>query len=83
MKIREAAGLPADFRFCGLRHNFASHLVSHGESLGVVRDLLTHKHVSTTERYAHFAPDAVKDAAAKAGELLSGSKSAAVLELKR
>ena len=83
LKIRKAAGLPADFRFCGLRHNFAVTLVSDGVGLGIVRDLLTHKHVGTTERYAHFAPDAVKAAAAKAGELLTGGKKAAVIELKR
>ena len=71
LKIRKAAELQPNFRFCGLRHNFASHLVSNGVGLGVVRDLLTHKHVGTTERYAHFAPDAVKAAAEKAGELLT------------
>ena len=82
-RIRKAAGLPDDFRFHGLRHHFASTLVSSGVDLGIVRELLTHKHVGTTERYAHFRPDAIKDAAAKAGELLSSSKKAAVLELKR
>jgi integrase len=80
LKIRKAAELPPNFRFCGLRHNFASHLVSNGVGLGVVRDLLTHKHVGTTERYAHFAPDAVKAAAAKAGELLT-PKSGQVLTI--
>src|SRR5208337_2444186 len=83
LRIRKAAGLPDDFRFHGLRHHFASTLVSSGVDLGIVRELLTHKHVGTTERYAHFRPDAIKDAAAKAGELLSGSKNAAVLEMKR
>jgi site-specific recombinase XerD len=70
-RIRKAAGLPHDFRFHGLRHHFASTLVSNGVDLGLVRELLTHKHVGTTERYAHFAPDAVKEAARKAGELLN------------
>jgi integrase/ribosomal protein L40E len=69
-RIRKAAGLPDDFRFQGLRHHFASTLVSNGVDLGIVRELLTHKHVGTTERYAHFAPAAVRDAANKAGELL-------------
>ena len=83
LRIRKAAGLPDDFRFHGLRHHFASTLVSNGVDLGIVRELLTHKHVGTTEKYAHFRPDAIKEAAAKAGELLSGSKKAAVLKLKR
>ena len=70
-RIRKAAGLPDNFRFHGLRHHFASTLVSSGVDLGIVRELLTHKHVGTTERYAHFRPDAVRDAARKAGELLT------------
>lgn len=70
-RIRKAAGLPGDFRFHGLRHHFASTLVSNGVDLGIVRELLTHMHVGTTERYAHFAPDAVKRAAEKSGELLT------------
>ncbi len=82
-RIRKAAGLPKDFRFHGLRHHFASTLVSNGVDLGIVRELLTHKHVGTTERYAHFRPDAIKDAAVKAGELLSGSKKTAVIVLER
>jgi integrase len=80
-RIRKAAGLPDDFRFHGLRHHFASTLVSNGVDLGIVRELLTHKHVGTTERYAHFAPGAVRDAARKAGELLSPKRKAEVLTI--
>src|SRR5208283_4694990 len=79
-RIRKAAGLPEDFRFHGLRHHFASTLVSNGVDLGIVRELLTHKHVGTTERYAHFAPAAMKEAANKAGELLT-AKRGQVLEI--
>lgn len=79
-RIRKAAGLPGDFRFHGLRHHFASTLVSNGVDLGIVRELLTHKHVGTTERYAHFAPATVKEAANKAGELLT-PKHAQVLKI--
>jgi integrase len=70
-RVRKAAGLPGDFRFHGLRHHYASTLVSNGVDLGIVRELLTHKHVGTTERYAHFAPDAIRAAALRAGELLN------------
>ncbi len=81
-RIRTAADLPDGFRFHGLRHHFASTLVSNGVDLGVVRELLTHKHVGTTERYAHFAPASMRDAANRAGELLTGSKKAKILEMK-
>jgi integrase len=82
-RIRKASQLPEDFRFHGLRHHFASTLVSNGVDLGIVRELLTHRHVSTTEKYAHFAPDAVRRAADRSGELLTGRQGAKVLELKQ
>ncbi|HYA42215.1 MAG TPA: tyrosine-type recombinase/integrase [Syntrophobacteraceae bacterium] len=71
LRIRKAAGLPADFRFHGLRHNFASHLVSNGVDLYTVGKLLTHKNTSTTQRYAHLSDQAVMQAAQKSGELLT------------
>jgi integrase/ribosomal protein L40E len=70
-RIRRAAGLPEHFRFHGLRHHFASTLVSAGYDLLVVQKLLTHKDSRTTQRYAHLAPGALKEAAAKSEELLT------------
>jgi integrase len=69
-RIRKAAGLPTGFRFHGLRHHFASTLVSNGVDLLVVQKLLTHKDAKTTQRYAHLAPGALKEAAVRSGELL-------------
>jgi site-specific recombinase XerD len=46
-------------------------LVSNGIDLTVVRELLTHKDMTTTQRYAHLRPDAVREAAQKSGELLT------------
>ena len=50
-------------RIHDLRHTFASHLVSSGESLHVVGKLLGHTQPQTTARYAHLADTAVRDAA--------------------
>jgi integrase len=69
-RIREAASLPANFRFHGLRHHFASTLVSAGYDLLVVQKLLTHKDSRTTQRYAHLAPGALKEAAVRSGTIL-------------
>jgi integrase len=71
LRIRKAAGLPENFRFHGLRHHFASTLVSAGYDLLVVQKLLTHKDSRTTQRYAHLSPGALKEAALKSSELLS------------
>jgi integrase len=70
-RIRKAADLPAGFRFHGLRHHFASTLVSNGIDLLVVQKLLTHKDAKTTARYAHLAPGTIRDAALKSGDLLT------------
>jgi integrase len=70
-RIRKVAQLPDDFRLHGLRHHFASTLVSSGVDLYVVQQLLTHKDSKTTQRYAHLAPGALKEAVQKSGELLT------------
>ncbi len=70
-RIRQVAGLPDNFRFHGLRHHFASTLVSNGVDLCVVQALLTHKDSRTTQRYAHLSPGAMRDAALKSGDLLT------------
>lgn len=70
--IREAAGLPKDFRpMHGLRHTFASHLASSGEvDLYTLQRLLTHKSPAMTQRYAHLRDETLRNAANIGGALL-------------
>lgn len=60
--IRDAAGLPKDFRpNHGLRHTFASHLASSGAvDLYTLQKLMTHKSTTMTARYAHLTDAALK-----------------------
>jgi integrase len=69
--VRHAAKL-TDVRIHDLRHSFASVPATSGESLLVVRSLLGHKRVATTERYAHLGNDPVRRAADKTSEQIAG-----------
>lgn len=69
--VRHAAKLK-ELRLHDLRHSFASVPAASGESLLVVRSLLGHKNVATTERYAHLGDDPVKRAADKTSDDIAG-----------
>lgn len=61
--IIRAAGLPESFRpLHGMRHVFASLLVSAGVDLYHVQRLLTHKTQQMTARYAHLGDQALRSA---------------------
>ena len=66
-EIRTLAKLEG-VRVHDLRHTFASHLVSSGESLPVVGRLLGHTQAATTMRYAHLADEALREAANRFGK---------------
>ena len=49
-----AAADVEDLRIHDLRHTFASYLLSSGQTLGVIGELLGHQSAQTTSRYAHL-----------------------------
>lgn len=56
LKPKAAPKIPDDIRVHDLRHTYGSWLVQSGVSLQVVRDLMGHASIKTTEIYAHLAP---------------------------
>ena len=51
----EEAGV-RDFTWHCLRHTFASRLAMADENLSTIKDLMGHKTIQMTTRYAHLAP---------------------------
>ncbi len=72
-ELRKAAELPNTLRVHDLRHVHASLAVSAGLSLYVTGRLLGHKQASTTQRYAHIADAAAKEAADKVSGIIAAA----------
>lgn len=69
-RAREAAEMPW-VRFHDLRHSCASLLVNMGVPLEVIRDILGHTTVKTTERYAHLQTEKVRTALEELGSRIT------------
>ncbi len=54
-----------DFRFHDLRHHFASWFVMRGGSLQALKEILGHATLAMTMRYAHLAPEHLRNEVAK------------------
>ena len=63
-----------DFRFHDLRHTAASHLVMRGASLKDVQEILGHKTMTMTLRYAHLSQEHKKRAVSLFSGLTSSVK---------
>jgi integrase len=83
--IKEAAGIPADFRALhGLRHTYASMLASSGQvDIYTLQKLLTHKSPVMTQRYAHLRDEALKNASTLAGQIIDAATNKNVVKLRK
>jgi integrase len=68
--IRHAAELD-DVRMHDLRHSFASVSAIEGTSLLIIRSLLGHADIKTTQKYAHLGDDPVKAAADRTAQTVN------------
>ena len=70
LSAAKRAGLPR-LRFHDLRHTFGTQAIR-GFKVHEVQRMMGHRHITTTERYLHYAPD--PDAASKLTALWSGGE---------
>jgi integrase len=71
--VRKQTGLGKDARLYDLRHTFASVGAGGGLGLPIIGRLLGHTQSRTTQRYAHFADDPLREAAEKIGSVITGA----------
>ena len=58
-KVLERAGIKS-FTFHDLRHTFATRLVQNGVDIYKIKELLGHKTIAVTMRYAHHYPESLR-----------------------
>jgi integrase/recombinase XerD len=56
----DAAGLDQNVTVHTLRHCFATHLLEQGVDIRVIQDLLGHRHINATARYARVAVNTIR-----------------------
>ncbi len=59
-RIAHAAGLDKSVTVHTLRHSFATHLLEQGVDIRVIQDLLGHRQITSTTRYARVAINTIR-----------------------
>ena len=60
--IRTKAGLGDDFRFHDLRHTVGTRLAEKRVPVNIIKEVMAHTDISTTQRYIHFAENQLTSA---------------------
>jgi integrase len=63
-RVRKKAQLPSDIVVHSLRHHAGSSLIRSGIDLSVVRDLMGHRNIATTQLYLHSTGEGLHEGAA-------------------
>lgn len=69
--------------FHSLRHTFGSHLAMRGESLQTLQELMGHRNIETTMRYAHLMPDIKRKAVHHLADIFKRDKVIDLVETKK
>ena len=75
----EAAGLK-DFHFHDTRHHFASWFVMRGGSIQALKEILGHRDIKQTLRYAHLSPGHLRTEIERTAAPISTNSAQEVLE---
>jgi integrase/recombinase XerD len=59
-KAADVAGLDKTVTVHTLRHSFATHLLEQGVDIRIIQDLLGHRHINSTTRYARVALNTIR-----------------------
>lgn len=70
--LKTLAGITRPFRIHDLRHSFASRILQTTGNVVTVQKALGHKNIATSMKYAHMAPEAVRDAVERIGQPKKG-----------
>jgi integrase len=71
--VTKLAGIE-NARLHDLRHTYAAHLASAGQSLPIIGALLGHTQAQTTQRYAHLLDDPLRQATERVAGMIDDSK---------
>ncbi len=72
LRVRKKAGIE-EVRMHDLRHTYASVAVTNGVDPFMLKEIMGHKNLQTTLRYAHLADHAVQSAAGSVASRIAGA----------